>query len=100
MTTYIQNKEVTDMNFNFDVQSIRKQFPACDINERGIPIAYLDGPGGTQVPKRVLDAMTEYLINDNANEDGNFKMCIRDRSLCPQPVPGLLPAADGSLSRR
>lgn len=73
MTTYIQNKEVTDMNFNFDVQSIRKQFPACDINERGIPIAYLDGPGGTQVPKRVLDAMTEYLINDNANEDGNFK---------------------------
>ncbi len=60
-------------NFKFDVQKFRSNFPACSLEIAGAPIAYLDGPGGTQLPQRVVDAITGYLINDNANEGGNFK---------------------------
>ena len=63
--------------FKFDVDAVRAQFPACDLTVAGEPIAYLDGPGGTQVPRRVLDAITGYLINDNANEGGNFGASYR-----------------------
>ncbi len=59
--------------FQFDVQKFRSHFPACELQVAGAPIAYLDGPGGTQVPQSVVDAITGYLINDNANEGGNFK---------------------------
>jgi cysteine desulfurase family protein (TIGR01976 family) len=41
---------------------IRRQFPALD---RGA--AYFDAPGGTQVPRAVSDAMTDYLFHHNAN---------------------------------
>lgn len=43
--------------FQFDVQKFRSNFPACSLEVAGAPIAYLDGPGGTQVPQRVIDAM-------------------------------------------
>lgn len=59
--------------FKYDVEAIRAQFPACKLEIKGAPIAYLDGPGGTQIPQSVLDAMVGYMVNDNANEDGNFK---------------------------
>ena len=61
------------MSFKFDVQAVREQFPACSKLIDATPIAYLDGPGGTQVPQRVLDAIVGYLVNDNANEDGQFE---------------------------
>jgi cysteine desulfurase family protein (TIGR01976 family) len=35
--------------------------------QRGRPVAYFDGPGGTQVPRQVVEAMTDYLLNHNAN---------------------------------
>ena len=47
--------------FKYDVDAIRAQFPACKLEIAGAPIAYLDGPGGTQVPQPVLDAMVGYL---------------------------------------
>ena len=43
--------------FKYDVDAIRAQFPACKLEIAGAPIAYLDGPGGTQIPQPVLDAM-------------------------------------------
>lgn len=48
-------------------QSIRAAFPAMQRRHRGHPVAYLDGPGGTQVPSSVVDRMTEYLYRHNAN---------------------------------
>ena len=69
------------MEFKFDVQALRDQFPACKLEINGTPIAYLDGPGGTQVPQCVLDAITGYLINDNANEDGNFRASTKQRDI-------------------
>ena len=65
------------MAFKFDVEALREQFPACDLQINGTPIAYLDGPGGTQVPYSVLDAITGYMIYDNANEDGNFRAGLK-----------------------
>jgi cysteine desulfurase family protein (TIGR01976 family) len=49
------------------VEEIRRDFPALERRERGSPVAYFDGPGGTQVPRAVADAMTDYLFHHNAN---------------------------------
>ncbi|MCU0622616.1 MAG: cysteine desulfurase-like protein [Gemmatimonadaceae bacterium] len=49
------------------VESIRLHFPALARRHEGMPIAYFDGPGGTQVPVPVVEAMTEYLLHHNAN---------------------------------
>src|SRR6202047_4346471 len=54
------------------VEQIRRRFPALSRTHKGHPVAYFDGPGGTQVPRRVVDAMTEYLLHHNANTGWAF----------------------------
>ena len=49
------------------VDEIRSDFPALRRAQDGVPVAYLDGPGGTQVPQPVIDAMSDYLLHHNAN---------------------------------
>jgi cysteine desulfurase family protein (TIGR01976 family) len=49
------------------VEEIRADFPALARRERGHPVAYFDGPGGTQVPRAVAEAVTDYLFHHNAN---------------------------------
>lgn len=49
------------------VSAIRSRFPALERRENGSPVAFFDGPGGTQVPADVADAMTNYLLHHNAN---------------------------------
>ncbi len=56
----------------FDIAYVRSQFPALKRVIDGHPVAYLDGPGGTQTPQRVLDAVLDYLVNHNANIHGFF----------------------------
>ena len=56
-----------------DLSFVRSQFPALALQDAGRPAVYFDGPGGTQVPQRVIDAMTHYLIHTNANHDGAFR---------------------------
>src|SRR5256885_9411050 len=51
---------------------VRAQFPALKLEVNGQPAAFLDGPGGTQVPQRVIDAISEYLRRDNANTGGAY----------------------------
>jgi cysteine desulfurase family protein (TIGR01976 family) len=46
---------------------IRSQFPALERRHNGLPVAYFDGPGGTQVPRQVADAVADYLLHHNAN---------------------------------
>ena len=50
-----------------DVGAIRSFFPALGRLHNGHPVAYLDGPGGTQVPGIVGEAMLQYLYHHNAN---------------------------------
>jgi cysteine desulfurase family protein (TIGR01976 family) len=49
------------------VGEIRSAFPALARSQHGRPVAYFDGPGGTQVPRRVVEAMEDYLLHHNAN---------------------------------
>src|SRR6266498_327544 len=46
---------------------IRACFPALERVHNDLAVAYFDGPGGTQVPRAVVEAMTEYLYHHNAN---------------------------------
>lgn len=56
----------------FDLPWIRSQFPALARQTNGHPVAFLDGPGGTQVPQRVIDAIAGYLGANNANTGGAY----------------------------
>ena len=49
------------------VEAIRQSFPALRRRHAGQPVAYFDGPGGTQVPQPVIDAVADYLAHHNAN---------------------------------
>ena len=49
------------------VEEIRDHFPALERRHRGHPVAYFDGPGGTQVPRSVTVAVSDYLLHHNAN---------------------------------
>lgn len=49
------------------VEEIRSHFPALERIYNGYTIAYFDGPGGTQVPRAVVEAMSDYLYHHNAN---------------------------------
>src|SRR5436305_9384921 len=49
------------------IEEIRRCFPALARTHSGYPVAYFDGPGGTQVPRTVVEAMNDYLYHHNAN---------------------------------
>src|SRR2546428_513690 len=55
-----------------EVERIRARFPALERRQDGRPVAYFDGPGGTQVPREVGEAMAEYLFHHNANTHWNY----------------------------
>jgi cysteine desulfurase family protein (TIGR01976 family) len=55
-----------------DLTHIRAQFPSLAQTVNGRTAAFLDGPGGTQVPQRVIDAISNYLRRDNANTGGAY----------------------------
>ncbi len=56
----------------YDVDYIREQFPALNLEVNGHAAAFFDGPGGTQTPQRVINRITDYLIHSNANSGGVF----------------------------
>jgi len=55
-----------------DLTCVRSQFPSLTQTVNGHAAAFLDGPGGTQVPQRVIDAISSYLRSDNANTGGAY----------------------------
>ena len=59
-------------SLSLDLAPIRAQFPALARQHRGYPVAYFDGPGGTQVPRAVVEAMADYLYNHNANTHWSY----------------------------
>jgi cysteine desulfurase family protein (TIGR01976 family) len=58
---------MTQMSGVAALEAIRAEFPALARIHRGQPVAYFDGPGGTQVPRAVAEAVTDYLYHHNAN---------------------------------
>ncbi|MBI4911242.1 MAG: cysteine desulfurase-like protein [Acidobacteria bacterium] len=53
-------------------REIREDFPALQRTQGGKPLAYFDGPGGTQVPRPVIEAVSRYYATCNANTHGQF----------------------------
>ena len=64
-----------------DVQSCRRQFPALALSVNDRPAVYFDGPAGSQVPQRVVDAIGDYLTRMNANHGGVFQTSRQSDSL-------------------
>ncbi|HEV2351438.1 MAG TPA: aminotransferase class V-fold PLP-dependent enzyme [Terriglobia bacterium] len=48
-------------------EKARAHFPALARRHNGYPVAYFDGPGGTQVPRQVVESVADYLYHHNAN---------------------------------
>jgi cysteine desulfurase family protein (TIGR01976 family) len=64
-----------------DIDWVRSQFPSLTQTVNGNPAVFLDGPGGTQVPQRVIDAISDYLRRDNANTDGAYATSRRTNAM-------------------
>jgi cysteine desulfurase family protein (TIGR01976 family) len=61
-----------------DVDAVRAQFPALQRPSiGGEPAVYFDGPGGTQVPQSVIEAVSDYLSYYNANIEGEYEPSVK-----------------------
>jgi len=60
------------MPSDFPIDWVRAQFPGLQREVAGRPAVFFDGPAGSQVPQRVVDAVSDYLLHRNANGDGPF----------------------------
>jgi cysteine desulfurase family protein (TIGR01976 family) len=68
-----------------DLSPVRSQFPALQqTDESGRPYVYFDGPGGTQAPQVVIEAMIDYLVTANANHGGHFATSRRSDTMIEQ----------------
>jgi cysteine desulfurase family protein (TIGR01976 family) len=64
-----------------DIAWVRAQFPSLAQTVNGHPAAFFDGPGGTQVPQCVIDAISNYLRRDNANAGGAYSTSRRTEAM-------------------
>ncbi|MBK7650442.1 MAG: cysteine desulfurase-like protein [Flammeovirgaceae bacterium] len=55
-----------------DSAAIRNQFPSLQRTHNNLPMVFLDGPAGTQVPQSVIESISHYYKNSNANSHGTF----------------------------
>lgn len=62
MTTLTENRQTL-----FDVQSIRKRFPVLHQKVNGHPLVYFDNAATSQKPQEVINALSHFYENDNAN---------------------------------
>ncbi|MDP2959646.1 MAG: cysteine desulfurase-like protein [Longimicrobiales bacterium] len=58
------------------VEEVRAAFPALERVHAGHPVAYFDGPGGTQVPKSVVDAVADHLLHHNGNRNWGYPTSV------------------------
>ena len=81
----------------FDPHSVRPLFPALERSLNGEPVAYLDGPGGTQTPRTVAAAMASVLDRGVSNNGGDFVTSLEGEAIVSaarQSVADLINAAD------
>jgi cysteine desulfurase family protein (TIGR01976 family) len=68
----------------FDVEALRRRFPALSLTHDSSPMVFFDGPGGTQVPETVIDAATNYYRETNANAGGPFPTSVRSDAIAEE----------------
>src|SRR5687767_4567248 len=66
------------------VHELRQQFPALSRRVGQSPAVFFDGPAGTQVPQRVIDAISSYLVRMNANHGGVFATSVESDAMLDQ----------------
>ncbi len=79
---------------------IRESFPSLKRTHANLPVAYFDGPGGTQVPRQVAEAMTDYLLHHNANTHWAYPTSVETDGLLAnarQTVADFLNAAPDEI---
>jgi len=64
-----------------DIDALRRGFPALSVSHGDRPLVFLDGPGGTQVPDAVIDAVAGYYRTSNANHGGAFETSRRSAAI-------------------
>jgi cysteine desulfurase family protein (TIGR01976 family) len=69
---------------SLDVAAVRARFPALSQTHDGRPLIFFDGPGGTQVPDTVIDAVSRYYRESNANSGGAFATSRRSDALAAE----------------
>lgn len=74
---------------NLDVDAIRARFPALAQTFEGQPMAFFDGPGGTQVPDSVIEAVVRYYRESNANHGGAFPTSERSDAIVQRAAEAL-----------
>jgi cysteine desulfurase family protein (TIGR01976 family) len=68
----LESSQLTTNPKPLDLDWVRSQFPSLSREVNGRPAAFLDGPGGTQAPQRVIEAISGYLCTHNANTGGAY----------------------------
>ena len=61
---------------DFPISAIRAKFPALSKSDGPFPRSYLDNPAGTQVPATVVQAISDYMLNDCSNLGGHFSTSV------------------------
>ena len=87
------------MNLEYDVNNVRGQFPVLESKINGKKIAVLDGPGGTQVPVRVVE--NDYglpLITTTRTSMARTKLPVKPMSSPKKPVRYMLAFSDVLLT--
>jgi cysteine desulfurase family protein (TIGR01976 family) len=69
------------MQRTFDVRAVREQFPALGRTHNGRKVAYFDGPGGSQVARRAIDAVSGYMEGGGANLHGAFPTSLETEEI-------------------
>lgn len=66
---------------SYDFHTLRRQFPALTRKLNGQQVVYLDGPGGTQVPLGVIEAMSEFMRQGGSNLGGHFASSVYSQAI-------------------
>src|SRR5216110_1695066 len=67
MTVVLKQTAGLQAPATISIEEIRRCFPALARTHNGYRVGYFDGPGGTQVPRTVVEVMNDYLYRHNAN---------------------------------
>ena len=69
------------MQRTFDVMAVREQFPALQRTHNGRAVAYFDGPGGSQVARPAIEAVSGYMSRGGANLHGPFPTSVETEEI-------------------
>jgi cysteine desulfurase family protein (TIGR01976 family) len=69
------------MQRTFDVTAVREQFPALERTHNGRRAVYFDGPGGSQVARSAIEAVSGYMTRGGANLHGPFPTSVETEAL-------------------